>query len=498
MLPIRRSRPLAALAAPLAGAALLAGCTVGPDYRPDASALPPAYASQDALRSLQAAPSARAPSLDAWWLGFNDAMLTRIIDRVLAQNLDLAAADARIAQARAAAAEAGALYLPQLALQGEAARQRQSLEAPLGRIGSALPGYERGQTHTRLGIGASWELDLAGGLRRQAEAARAEAAVADALHAGTRVSVASDAADAYFRLRGLQARIAIVSAQIDANARLAALVRERVTNGVATQREQAEANARLAQTRALLPPLRAEHAQQINRLDILMGAAPGTSAAELVAPGADFTVPGLPADIRPDALLRRRPDVIAAERRVAAANAGIGAALAEYYPSVSLSGILGFEALNGPLFKSAAFQPGALAGLRWRLFDFGRVDSEVAHAKGRYAEALAQYRQSVLRAAEDVENAVTTWAQLDAQRNEVAHQVEAESTAQRSAREAYAQGDASLVEVLIEDQQLLAARAELARLQADQARAAVATFRALGGGWEAPGTAAPPAVASAR
>jgi NodT family efflux transporter outer membrane factor (OMF) lipoprotein len=499
-------RRLAALPFVCALAAALGGCMVGPDYRGVQSPLPASYASQDTLRTLQGA-AAPAAALDTWWRAFNDPALTRIIDRALSQNLDLAAAEARVAQARAAASEAGAQYLPEFNLQGQAARQRQSLESPLGRIGSALPGYERGQSLTQLGLGASWELDLAGGLRRRAQAAGAEAEAAEALHAGSRVSVAADAADAYFQLRGLQARIAIVNAQIDANTRLVSLVRDRVANGVATQRETAEARARLAQTRAQLPPLQAGRARQSNRLDILMGAAPGTYAAELAGTEAAhagaayaeaaYAVPGLPADIRPDALLRRRPDVVAAERRLAAANSGIGAALAEYYPQVSLSGILGFEALNGPLFKSAAFQPGVLAGLRWRLFDFGRVDAEVGQAKGRYAETLAQYRQTVLRAAEDVENAVTTWAQIAAERDEVAHQVDAEAVAQRAARDAYAQGDASLVEVLIEDQQWLSARGEQARLNADAARAAVATFRALGGGWQAPDAAATPAVASA-
>ncbi len=494
-------RRLAALPFACALAAALGGCMVGPDYRGVQNPLPASYASRDTLRTLQGA-AAPAAALDTWWLAFDDPALTRIIDRALSQNLDLAAAEARVAQARAAASEAGAQYLPEFNLQGQAARQRQSLESPLGRIGSALPGYERGQSLTQLGLGASWELDLAGGLRRRAQAAGAEAEAAEALHAGSRVSVAADAADAYFQLRGLQARIAIVNAQIDANTRLVSLVRDRVANGVATQRETAEARARLAQTRAQLPPLQAERARQSNRLDILMGAAPGTYAAELTGTGdayagAAHAVPGLPADIRPDALLRRRPDVVAAERRLAAANSGIGAALAEYYPQVSLSGILGFEALNGPLFKSAAFQPGVLAGLRWRLFDFGRVDAEVGQAKGRYAETLAQYRQTVLRAAEDVENAVTTWAQIAAERDEVSHQVDAEAVAQRAAREAYAQGDASLVEVLIEDQQWLSARGEQARLNADSARAAVATFRALGGGWQPPDAAATPAVASA-
>ncbi len=452
-----------------AAASLLGGCTVGPDYRPADSPLAPNHASQDALRTLQARPAAEPVALDAWWLGFHDPVLTQLIERALAQNLDLAAAEARVAQARAAAADAGAQRLPRLDVEGTAARQRQSLESPLGRIGSALPGYDRNQGYTQLGLGASWELDLAGGLRRQA---RAEAA--EALHAGSRVSVAADAADDYFRLRGLQARIAIVEQQIEADRQLVSLVRDRVGNGVATRREQAEAEARLAQTRSQRPPLLAERARQANRLNILMGSAPGTYTAQLGAPVADPVVPGLPAAIGPDTLLRHRPDVVAAERRLAASNAGIGAALAEYYPKLSLSGILGFEALDGPLFKSAAFQPGALAGLRWRLFDFGRVDAEVAQARGRHAEALAVYRQAVLRAAEDVENAVTDWAQIGAQRDELARQVQAEALAQRAARDAYAQGDASLVEVRLEDQQWLSA--------SGRAGAPERRLRARGGG----------------
>ncbi|WP_246793723.1 efflux transporter outer membrane subunit [Burkholderia perseverans] len=493
--PLRAARSCTALLA-VPGLLALGGCTVGPDYHPVASPLAPAYASQDALHTVQAQPAGAPVALDSWWLGFDDPVLTRLIDRVLAQNLDLAAAEARVAQARATAADAGAQVLPRLDVSGTAARQRQSLESPLGRIGSALPGYERNQSYTQLGLGASWEIDLAGGLHRRAQAASAEAQAAEALHAGSRVSVAAEAADAYFRLRGLQARLAIVDQQVEADGRLASLVRDRVHNGVATRRELAEAEARLAKTRAQRPPLVAERARQTNRLDILMGAAPGTYSAELAAPGAPFAVPGLPADILPEALLRRRPDVVAAERRLAAGNAGIGEALAEYYPKVSLSGILGFEALDGPLFKSTAFQPGALSGLRWRLFDFGRVDAEVAQARGRYAEMLASYRQTVLRAAEDVENAVTDWAQIGAQRTEVARQVQAEAQAQRAARDAYEQGDASLVEVLLENQQWLEARGEQARLDADYARAAVATFRSLGGGWSPP-EAQPAALAAA-
>jgi outer membrane protein TolC len=169
---------------------------------------------------------------------------------------------------------------------------------------------------------------------------------------------------------------------------------------------------------------------------------------------------------------------------LAASNARIGVAVAEYYPKVSLGALLGFESLqNGSLFSAAAFQPQATLGLHWRLFDFGRIDAEVAQAKGANAEALAQYRQSMLRATEDVEDAITALAELEVQHGELTQEVTAHEQARDAAQDAYKGGAVSLIEVLDEDRQLLVARNELARVHADDARAAVATFRALGGGW---------------
>jgi len=186
----------------------------------------------------------------------------------------------------------------------------------------------------------------------------------------------------------------------------------------------------------------------------------------------------------PANLLQRRPDVIAAERKLAASNARIGVATAEYYPKWSLSALLGFESLSaGKLFTAQAFQPTGLAGLRWRLFDFGRVDAEVAHAKGAYAEALADYRKSMLRATQDVEDALISLAQLDVQSRELATEIDAHARARNASEEAYKGGAVSLYEVLEQDRQLLAARDQQARVRTDNARAAVAAFRSLGGGW---------------
>ncbi|MRW84551.1 efflux transporter outer membrane subunit [Pseudoduganella sp. FT26W] len=482
----------------------LAGCATGPAYqRPDAP-LAAAYHSAGTLAERQA--TLPAPALDAWWDGFDDPALQRIVTRVLAQNLDLAAAMARVDQARAAARMADARLLPEGGASASVAHQRQSVNSPIGKIASSFPGYNREQSIYDAGLGASWELDVAGGLRNGAQAASAEAQAAEADRLGVRVSVTAEAADAYFRVRGAQRRIALAQEQIANNGRLLELVRLRLADGLASSRESAQAEALVAQARATVPPLRIELEVQLNRLDVLMGAAPGTYAAELATtaagasvaadaatpiegrPGAtvapETRVPAIELSQGPADLLRRRPDVIAAERRLAASNAQISAAMAEYYPKVTLSALLGLSSLgaNG-LLSAASLQPQVAAGLRWRLFDFGRIDADVARARGANAEALAAYRKAVLRAAEDVENAVITLTQLEAQHAELSNEVDAHIRARDASELAYKGGAVSLYEVLEEQRQLLASRDQMARVNADNARAAVATFRAAGGGW---------------
>jgi len=471
--------------APLVAAALLAGCAVGPAYHAPDIAPPFAYHGGTVLAAR--AGEAPSPGLDQWWRGFDDPELARIVERTIAQNLDLAAAQERVAQARAGAARASAARLPAGDADASVARERQSLESPLGSIASHLPGHARTQTLAQLGVGASWEADLAGGLRRGEEAADAELEAAQAEHAGVRVSLAAEAADAYLRVRGAQARLAIAQHQIDDEARLLDLVRLRQDKGLGTAREVAQAQGLLLQAQATLPPLRREMAAQLFRLDVLTGAAPGTSEAEVTAAPVAFKVPAIATAGGPAELLRRRPDVIAAERRLAASNARIGVAVAGYYPSFSLSGALGFESLDtAKLLTGAAFQPAALAGLHWRLFDFGRVDAEVAQARGANREALLRYRQAMLRATEDVEDAIVAVTELESQHALLAREVDAHRQARDAAQDAWRGGAVSLLEVLDEDRQLLAAQDLLARVRTDDARAAVDAFRALGGGWTIP------------
>jgi len=476
-------RPLLAAIASLSLASQLSvsGCAVGPSYRKPATTLEKFHSAV----ALEARPtSAPAPALDTWWDGFNDPMLSRIVQRARDQNLDLAVALARVQQARAAARQAGAQVLPSIDLNGQATRVHQSLESPTGQIASHLPGFNRNQSLYDAGLGASWELDLFGGLRRGREAASAEADAAVAEHVGTRISVTADAADAYLRIRGDQARIAVAEQQVATDERLLNLVRQRFGRGLAAVHEVAQAEALSSQARASLQPLRIDLDAQMNRLDVLLGLQPGTSAAELQTPRDIPAVPSVSDNDRPIEVLRRRPDVIAAERRLAASNARIGQALADYYPKISLAGLLGYESSRpSDLFKAATFQPQGIAGLRWRVFDFGKVSAEVAQAKGAHAEALARYQEAVLRAAEEVENAFTSLVQLEAHNQELLTEVAALKRARDASQEAYQGGVIALTDVLDADRQLLTAQDELAQTRADSARAAVGTFRALGGGW---------------
>jgi NodT family efflux transporter outer membrane factor (OMF) lipoprotein len=457
---------------------------VGPNYRAPTSSLGAFHnAAAVAAREAATAPA----SLDEWWIGFNDPVLTQIIQRAVAQNLDLAASLARVTQARAAASAAGARLLPSADLDVQATALRQSLVSQLGEVASTFPGYNRNQRLYDVGAAASWEIDLFGGLRRGAQAARAEAQAAEAQQVGTRISVSADAADAYFQIRGAQARLRVAEKQVETDTNLLALVQQRRESGVASDRELAQAQALLAQARTIIPLLRVDLEAQSNRLDVLMGAQPGTYARELQAAAEVPAIPAVPADLQPADLLRRRPDVIAAERQVAAANARIGVALSDYYPKVTLSGLLGFESVNsGDVFTSHAFQPIGTGTLRWRLFDFGRVGAEVAAARGADAEALAHYRQSVLRAAEDTENAFMGLVQTELRTRDLQDEVASLARARDLSQESYGNGVIALTDVLDADRQLLIAQDELAQSKADAARAAVRTFRALGGGWPGP------------
>jgi len=462
----------------------LQGCSVGPKYKtpPSGAALAPFHNKLEVSESGETP----APSLDEWWTGFHDPMLLKIVQRALSQNLDLAASLERVNQARATAAGAGARLYPTGEFDASVIAEHQSLEGNLGTIARDAPGFRRNIHEYLVGPAASWELDVAGGIRHNASAARDELQAAEASRVGTRIVVASDAADAYFQIRGYQDRIAIAKSQIETDEHLLKLVQNRYDAGAATKREISQAQALLQQARSTLPPLQLALEKQLNRLDVLMGAQPGTYAHELDTVKPVPSIPSIP-NQEPVDVLRRRPDIIAAERQLAASNERIGVAIAEYYPKISLAGVIGFDSLNsGSLFTSGGFQPAAVAGLRWRLFDFGRVNAEVKQARGANAEALVDYRQAVLKAAEDVENAIASLSETEAYSLEVQSEVQSLTLARDLSQEAYRAGSITLTDVLDADRQLLTAQDQLASNQVDAARAAVGVFRSFGGGWQPP------------
>lgn len=462
------------LAVLLAAALGLAACEVGPTYR--APELSPAAAFRNT-----AEPRSDTPRSADWWRAFADPALDRLEQAALAQNLDIAASVARVKSARAAAGSAEAALAPSGELDGQAARARQSLVGQ-NALAAYVPNYPRTGSLFDATIGAAWELDLFGGVRRQTEAARAEAEGADAELTGARLMVASDVADAYLQLRGDQRRLALAERQTEIDAHLADLVALRFAAGEAPRRDLDEAQASLAAARAAQPLLRAGVESELNRLAVLTGRSPEAERGDLAS---DAPIPAAPAFEAgtPAAMLQRRPDLIAAQRRLVAANARVGAAIAEYYPTISLQGLVGFESTRtGVLLTGAAQEAQGAAGLKWRLFDFKRIDADVANARGVRAQALAAYRMAALRAAEDVEDALSLRLQRQAQARELHASEVALERARQAAADAYAAGALSLLEVIDADRALLQTEDQAAEADAETARASVALVRALGGG----------------
>jgi len=461
---------------------ILTACAIGPDYQPPEVAVSTRFLGHDGVASR---PAQGKIDMQAWWEGFEDPLLTRLVALALEQNLDIAQAAARVAQSRASLRQADATLLPSAAVSAQAARAYQSVETPLGQVLDATPGFDRNGSAYEANVGASWEIDAFGGLQRGREAARAQYQASEAGAAAIQLAVAAQTADVYVTIRGLQTRVAIARQQAETRRRLLSTVKLQYEKGIAAELQLRQTEGSLAQVEAQIPALEAGLESALNALDVLLGMPPGTYRAELGAPMPVPVAPGLAETGTPAEMIRRRPDLIAAERRLAAANARIGAAISEYYPKLSLGALLGSATAvsSGNLFTSDAAQAQGVLGLRWRLFDFGRVDAQVAAARGQEAEALAAYRLAVLRATEDVENALSALVKREAQVGILAQGETSLARARETALAAYQGGVVSLIEVLDADGHLLQVRDAKAQAQTEVARAAIASFRSLGGGW---------------
>lgn len=464
--------------------ALLAGCAFGPAYAEPQMTAPPAFMGEPVLDANAERPA--QVDLVNWWQSFDDPLLASLVERALAQNLDLQQASARVVQARAALRHAKADLLPSGQVNGQAIETYQSLEAPQGRIASALPGFEREVQGYELNLGATWELDIFGSKDAARDAARADWQASAAAAAAARLAVAAQTADTYIAIRSLQARLDVARGQQKLQQQLVDLIALQYRKGVAAELQLRQAEGAQTQVKAAVPELEQGLEIAMNALDVLLGVQPGTMRPELAATEPIPAPPAVSSAGGPAALLRRRPDIIAAERTLAASNARIGVAMAEYYPKFSLGGLLGTATMGvGGLFGGDATQASGFLGLRWRLFDFGRIDAEIAAARGRNAEALAAYRLTVLRASEDVENAFSSLVKQQARAQVLGEGEASLSRARTSAFAAYKGGVSNLLDVLDADRRLLENRDAAIQARAAAARAAVASFRALGGGWDA-------------
>ncbi|MGD0539613.1 MAG: efflux transporter outer membrane subunit [Verrucomicrobiota bacterium] len=495
---IRRLKPV------LGGACavlLLAGCTVGPNYqRPAAlgtNAMPAAFAGTAAATNLgawkPAEPAAHLPR-GAWWELFGDAELNRLETLATAGNQQLAAALANFEQARALVKVARADLFPQFSAAPSVNRQRTSQNMSTG-ISSTF------NTFT-VPLDASWELDLWGRVRRTVEGTRARlTAAADDLESA-KLAIQAEVATDYFTLRALEAQHALLEDTIETYQRYLQLTQNRRKSGIATEYDVSLAETQLESANAQVPTVDLQHDNLHHALATLCGQ-PATSFVISATKSPLTAAPRIPLAV-PSQLLERRPDIAAAERLMAAANADLGVATSAFYPTVMLNGFAGFQSIDAStLFNWPSRVWSVGPSLQLPLFTGGRNRAQLASARAAYDATVANYRQTVLSAFQDVED------QLAAQRL-LAREFDAESSALKSARRTleisttrYKGGVITYLDVAIIQSTALAHEQTVVQLSASRLAAAVSLIKALGAGWSAdqrppassppsPGTAAAP------
>jgi len=471
--------------------AVLSACAVGPDFRPAEMPVPAAYASDasriahgaaDAMPSLASSTTtAPTPEVDApFWQRFEDPLLDELITTALRQNQDLKVALARYDEANALLREARFDYLPTVTAGGNASSIRLSEDQ--------FPGASRADRDTNrytAQINVGWELDLFGRVRRGVESQRAEAAASAGDLAAMQVAIVGEVARSYLELRGLQQRLQVARSNASNQRETLRIVEARLDAGRGTEFDTSRAQAQLEATLSRIPAFASAVDVTMHRLAVLTGQAPGALVARLDT--TDARLPALPGAVdagTPGDLLRRRPDVMAAEQRLHSATARIGVATADLFPRFTLGGLIGTQALeSGALFGRDSETRLVALGVDWSFLDTGRVRARIAATDAAASGALAQYQRTVLQALEETENALVRYGHA---RLEDAHLEKSASASARASELAHIRfdaGAADLLDVLDAERSQLQAQDAWADARTRSATALVDLYRSMAGGW---------------
>lgn len=468
------------LSAAVALSLFLSGCMVGPDHvRPEIATGDSFLRDEVATASASPATTIAAGTEVAFWQRFEDPLLTRLVEDALRANHDLRIGLARLDQARALSRQSRYDLAPTVTAEARASESRSSLDQ--------APGLSRDQrdieSHSAAAV-LSWEIDLYGRVRRGVQAQRAESDAAEADLAALQVSVVAELAQSYFELRGRQTQLAVARSNADNQKGSLDLVSVQYEAGRGTELDTARAGAQWQSTLARIPALEAEVAANMHRIAVLTGRTPEALVAELESSQAlpvlqDPVAAGAPAE-----LLRRRPDIAAAEHRLEAATARIGVATADLFPRFTLGGLIGSQAIDSnDLFSRDSETRLVALGVDWSFLDVGRVRARIAASESGAEEHLARYQQTVLRALEETETALVRYQHA---RSELTHLEAAAVASARGAELArlrYEGGLVDFLQVLDAERTRLEAQDQLAQSQARTANSLVAVYRALAGGW---------------
>jgi outer membrane protein, multidrug efflux system len=484
-----------ALLAPVA-AAVLAGCTLGPDFRRPVATPPPAWPAVAGVPAdLPSKPVARAYDGRSWWSVFKDPALDRLVDEARRQNLDLQTAALRIEEARAQRGAAAAQGLPSVSGMGLGGRQRASQNGFTSALAGGGSQHGAGAAPApaappesdlfQVGFDATWELDLWGKARRGVEAADASIVAAEQARGDAMVSLTAEVARTYLALRGAQRRRAIARADIDDQRALLRLADSRARHGFAAQADAVQQQAQLSAAEAQLAPIDHDVTQATNRLALLLALPPGALDERLgTAPQAGVALPpevpvGLPGD-----LLRRRPDILKSEADLHAATAKVGQARAQLFPSITLGASAGLQSVHADSLADWAsrFWVGG-AQVSIPIFEGGKLKAQIRTADVQLKEAALAWRGSVLAAYHDADNALVAYADEQRHAGALARALADARRSDALTRSRYRGGFASMIEVL--QAQRSVHQAEQQSLQSNVAASTdlVALYKALGGDW---------------